>query len=414
MAEHTDTTTTPRSGHPIEALLCSVLDDLKGLADVPTWSMDAETTTRVVALAARVAAGVAEVEARAIGQAGVLGLPAEGQYRDTARWVQRTTGVTRRTARGKVRLAEALGDLEPTRAATARGEIHAEQAQAIADQVALLDAELVSAHDQARAEAFLLNEATGGCDADALVGLGQAIWERLDPTGFEKREAKALEAQEARARAKTKLSMANAGDGLTHGRFTIPTAIADAFRKQLHALAAPKHVRAAQGAGAYDWKTPSAERMGHAFIEWIGGYDPTQLPKIGGLSATVVVIGDYEILQGKIKAATLETGTRISHTEYLRMACDAGIIPAWMNANGEVLALGRTCRFHTPAQRLAAIIEQRHCQHHSGCTVPGYLCHAHHQIPWAQGGGTDLRTTQLLCPYHHARAHDPSTDPMRT
>ena len=64
-------------------------------------------------------------------------------------------------------------------------------------------------------------------------------------------------------------------------------------------------------------------------------------------------------------------------------------------------------------QRLAANVEQLHCQH-PGCDVPGYLCHAHHQIPWSQGGGTDLRTTQLLCPFHHARAHQPGEDPMRT
>ncbi len=413
MAEPTDTTATPRSGHPIEALLCTVLGDLQGLADVPVWSMDAATTTRVVALAARVAAGVAEVEARAIGQAQVLDLAGAAGCRDLARWVQGTTGATRRTARVKVRLASALSDLEPTRAATARGDLHAEQAQAIADQVALLGNERVSAHDQARAEAFLLDEATHGADADDLGGLGQAIWERLDPTGWEAREAKALEDQEARARTKTSLSMANAGDGLTRGRFTIPTAAADALRKQLHALAAPKHVRAKDGAGSYDWRKPSAERMGQAFVELISGYDPNKLPKVGGLSATVVVMGDWEILAGKVKAATLETGTRISHTEFLRMACGAGVIPAWMNANGEVLALGRTYRFHSPAQRLAALVEQHHCQH-DGCDVPGYLCHTHHAIPWSQGGGTDLRTTQLLCPYHHARAHDPSTDPMRT
>ncbi|MFB9315670.1 HNH endonuclease signature motif containing protein [Nocardioides plantarum] len=411
MAQHTDT---PGSGHPIEAFLCTVLDELKDLADVPTWSMDEKTTTRVVGLAARVAAGVAELEARSISQAEVLDLPGQVQCRNVGRWVQRTTGVTRRSARAKAKLAAGLGDLEPTRAATARGEIHAEQAQAIANHVALLDDEKVSVHDQARAEAFLLGEAVGGHDADALATMGHAIWERLDPDGADEREAKALEAQEERARRRTRLTMGDDGDGLTHGRFSIPTATADAFRKQLHALAAPKHVRAEQGAGSYDWKRPSAERLGQAFIEWIEGYDPAQLPKIGGLSATVIAIGDYDLLQGKLKAAQLETGTKISPTQYLRLACGAGVIPAWMNADAEVLALGRKHRFHTPAQRLAAIVEQRHCQHQSGCDVPGYLCHAHHDIPWAHGGGTDLRTTKLYCPFHHARVHQPGHDPIRT
>ncbi|WP_140007344.1 HNH endonuclease signature motif containing protein [Nocardioides plantarum] len=376
--------------------------------------MDATTTTRVVALGARVAAGVAELEARSINQAETLDLPGVAGCRNTARWLRVTTGVTGRTARTKARLAKCLADLEPTRTATARGEIHAEQAQVIADHMGLLEDEKVSTYDQARAETFLLAEAVGGHDADALATMGHAIWERLDPEGADEREAKALQAQEERARKKTRITMGDDGQGLTHGRFSIPTAAADAFRKQLHALAAPKHVRAEHGAGSYDWQKPSAERMGQAFTDWIETYDPTQLPKIGGLTATVIAIGDYDLLQGKLKAAQLETGTKISPTEYLRLACGAGIIPAWMNASGEVLALGRKHRFHTPAQRLAAIVEQRHCQHHSGCDVPGYLCHAHHTIPWAQGGTTDLRTTTLYCPYHHTRIHQPGHDPTRT
>ena len=88
-------------------------------------------------------------------------------------------------------------------------------------------------------------------------------------------------------------------------------------------------------------------------------------------------------------------------------------MPSSGNASGEALALGRKQRFHSPAQRLAAIVEQLVCQH-DGCDTPGYLCQFHHEIPWSRGGGTDLRTTRLLCPYHHARAHEPGTDPMRT
>ena len=411
MAEHTDT---PRSGHPIEAFLSSVLEDLTSLADVPAWSMDVATTTRVVRLAARVAAGVAEVEARSIVQADALGVPDAAQCRDLRRWVQQSTGVTRRTAAAKIALASSLAHLEPTRLATARGEVHAEQARVVADHVARLDVERVPAHDLAHAEAFLLEQATTAkVDADGLARLGHAIWERLDPEGADAREARALEAEEARARGRTRLVMSDDGEGLTHGRFSVPTAVAAALRKQLHALAAPKHVRAEHGAGSYDWRTPTADKLGPAFVDWIERYDPARLPEVGGLSATVVAVGDWSILTGTVKAAELDTGVRISHTAYLRLACEAGVIPAWMNASGEVLALGRRQRFHSRAQRLAAIVEQRHCQH-PGCDVPGYLCHTHHRVPWSQGGGTDLRTTQLLCPYHHARTHAAGTDPMRT
>ncbi|WP_231482755.1 HNH endonuclease [Nocardioides sp. URHA0020] len=36
------------------------------------------------------------------------------------------------------------------------------------------------------------------------------------------------------------------------------------------------------------------------------------------------------------------------------------------------------------------------------------MCHAHHWTRWADGGPSDLDNAGLLCPRHHARAHDPT------
>jgi hypothetical protein len=36
------------------------------------------------------------------------------------------------------------------------------------------------------------------------------------------------------------------------------------------------------------------------------------------------------------------------------------------------------------------------------------MTHAHHDTPWSRGGPTDLTNGRLLCPFHHARAHDPA------
>jgi hypothetical protein len=43
-----------------------------------------------------------------------------------------------------------------------------------------------------------------------------------------------------------------------------------------------------------------------------------------------------------------------------------------------------------------------------GCDWPAWLCHAHHDQPWSQGGHTNLETGRLLCPRHHHYAHDPT------
>ena len=151
----------------------------------------------------------------------------------------------------------------------------------------------MSASDRDRAEGFLLDHAADH-DADRLRLLGREIAVRLDPDGADAREAAALEAAEERARAKTRFTMRTDDDGLAHGRFTIPALHAAMLRKALIALAAPKHVRATEGAGSYDWQTPTPARMGQAFCDYLETYPVDALPKVGGLAATVIAIGDLD------------------------------------------------------------------------------------------------------------------------
>ena len=69
-------------------------------------------------------------------------------------------------------------------------------------------------------------------------------------------------------------------------------------------------------------------------------------------------------------------------------------------ADGAVLALGRTVRLATPAQKDALIARDLGCVI-PGCAVPGEHCEAHHVIPWAAGGPTDVQNMTLLCARHH-------------
>ena len=43
-----------------------------------------------------------------------------------------------------------------------------------------------------------------------------------------------------------------------------------------------------------------------------------------------------------------------------------------------------------------------------GCDWPPWMCHGHHWQRWTDNGPTDLGNGGLLCPRHHARAHDPT------
>ncbi len=114
-----------------------------------------------------------------------------------------------------------------------------------------------------------------------------------------------------------------------------------------------------------------------------------------------------DTLKGGLKAAQLDTGHRISPGQARRLACRAGIIPAVLGSNSQVLDLGRKTRFHTEPSASPSAIEQGGCTA-EGCDWPPGMCHAHHDQPFSLGGDTDLKNGRLLCPRHHARAHDPT------
>ncbi len=98
-----------------------------------------------------------------------------------------------------------------------------------------------------------------------------------------------------------------------------------------------------------------------------------------------------------------------------RLACDAELIGAVVDINGEVLALGRSRRLVSRAQRRALMIRDGMCQF-TACHQTRHL-QAHHIIPWSAGGPTDLDNLILLCRFHHTAVHEGgmtierSTDP---
>ncbi len=64
------------------------------------------------------------------------------------------------------------------------------------------------------------------------------------------------------------------------------------------------------------------------------------------------------------------------------------------------LAMGRTVRLATTAQRTALLLRDRTCSV-PGCDVPGTECDVHHVTEWSAGGRTDISGMALLCWMHH-------------
>lgn len=147
--------------------------------------------------------------------------------------------------------------------------------------------------------------------------------------------------------------------------------------------------------------------MGLAFLHYLETRAEDAVPSAGGVPATVVVTMQLDTLLGGLRAASLDTGNRISAGEARRLACRAGIIPVVLDGASMPLDLGRRRRFHSEAQRIAMGIRDGGCRA-AGCDAPPALCRAHHRIEWSRGGGTSVEDGYLLCPRHHGRVHDPA------
>jgi hypothetical protein len=409
MSRHLDDTGT---GHPILGFLDVLEAGLDEIAEASAWSLSAAETSEVLVRLSADLARLAELETRGIGQGATLDLPGDLGVSSMSKWLAAKTRQTKADAARHVKLATVLAAHEQTRQAVAAGRVLAEQAVVIGAAVDALDDDLVS--EREAAEAHLIEQAAE-FDADHLRRLGERLFEVLDPEGAEAREAKRLEEQEARARRRAEFRMWHYGDGTQKGTFVLPDAQAEMLRAALNALASPKHVRAEHGAGSYDHERPSAQRMGWAFIEYVERYPADRLAQQGGMAATVVVTVEADVFtHGTAKGGTTTNGVRVSPGQLLRWACEAGVMPAVLDKTGHVLDLGRRHRLHTPAQRLALIVEQKQCQH-PACDIAGAFCHVHHTEPWSKGGQTNTRDAVLLCPFHHHQAHARDIDyPLRT
>ncbi|WP_081790357.1 HNH endonuclease signature motif containing protein [Nocardioides sp. URHA0032] len=385
---------TPR--HRVSVAVAQMRDLAGSVTDASVWSMEPAETTATLVEISRLKARVAELEAR-------VAEHADDEQVDA--WAHRTRQ-TKPVVLGQVKLGQALVTRGHVRDALAAGDLVVEQARVI---VAALD-QLPGDLDTALVEKAERHLVAAGREhtAPTLRILGKRLMDVVAPGLADEFEARQLAREEAEALLATTFTMVDDGHGKCHGKFTVPSLHGAALKKMLLAIAAPKHRTATDGPaapGAGVVPRPGRERLGRAFCELIERYPAHRLPQTGGVSATVVVTMTLDSLLGKLEqAALLDTGEKITPATARRLACEAGIIPAVLGGNSEVLDLGRTRRFHTKAQRVAIGIRDKGCTE-PGCDWPPAMCHVHHDIPWSRGGPTDLEHGRLLCPRHHTRFH---------
>ena len=104
-----------------------------------------------------------------------------------------------------------------------------------------------------------------------------------------------------------------------------------------------------------------------------------------------------------LSAATLD-GHPLHPSTAALLACDASFRVLVETFTGETLALGRSRRLASAAQRRAAIRRYGGCCF-PGCDAPASWVELHHTPDWEHGGATDLPHLAPLCRHHHGIVH---------
>jgi hypothetical protein len=121
-----------------------------------------------------------------------------------------------------------------------------------------------------------------------------------------------------------------------------------------------------------------------------------------GLPASIIVTTTLQELEAGAGKALTGGGTLLPMSDVIRLGSHAHHYLAIFD-KGKALALYHTKRLASPAQRIVLHAKDRGCTF-PGCSVPGYLCEAHHNDPYATNPVTDVNDMTLTCRPNHKLA----------
>ncbi|WP_345483323.1 HNH endonuclease signature motif containing protein [Planotetraspora phitsanulokensis] len=96
----------------------------------------------------------------------------------------------------------------------------------------------------------------------------------------------------------------------------------------------------------------------------------------------------------------LATGQLLSISDLHRLARTSSLTRMVLDAEGQVLDMGRAVRLATAPQRRAVFARYSTCWV-DGCPLPAVLCQIDHADNWSDGGRTDLRLLGPACQFHN-------------
>src|SRR5207237_10571526 len=140
-----------------------------------------------------------------------------------------------------------------------------------------------------------------------------------------------------------------------------------------------------------DQRTPGQRRADGLVALATRVLDQGELPVRGGQRPHLTITATLETLRADpgAPAALFDGGIPISGKALRRIAGDAEITPILLSARGDPLHVGRKYRTATPKMRRALAERDRRCVW-PGCDRPPEWCDSDHELPWAQGGATEV------------------------
>jgi len=323
------------------------------------------------------------------------------------------SGLSRRGAAKHLKLAAQLDESPVLAEQLSKPGMSTDKAAVVAKALADLPIDL-SAAERSAVETDLA-EAAPGMLLEQLQHKARRAVEVVDRERADRIENQELGRQEEIAVQAAEFWMTRPDEaGMVKGGFTLDALTADMLRSALEAKTSPRRRNSVLDTdtgeltfedATLDTPPSYKERAGNAFADLLRHLPTGEFGNHGGVAATLMITISEDSLRGRCDTAGVtEHGTRVSAGQLRQLACGAGVLPAVLGTESQVLDLGRTQRLHSPAQRRALAHRDLGCAFPDCDRPPGWT-ETHHIKSWLHDGTTDLDNGVLLCGHHHRQVH---------